>query len=34
MALSGEDAEEDGNTATQLFMDIYTVFTADQIKRD
>ena len=32
LALSGEDTKEDGNTATQLFMDIYTVFTTDQIK--
>ena len=32
LALSGEAAKEDGNIATQLFMDIQMVFTTDQIK--
>jgi hypothetical protein len=32
LALSGEAAKEDGNLATQLFVDIQTVFTTDQIK--
>jgi hypothetical protein len=32
LTLSGEDAKEDDNIATQLFMDIQTVFTTDQIR--
>jgi putative DNA primase/helicase len=34
LALSGEHAKEDGNTATQLLIDIHAVFTTDKIKSE